>query len=162
MQIVCTECVQLPTEDHFARWLEAIVIFFKFKKSPEVTIRIVDSTESKALNLRYRGKHRATNILSFSYDQPNINSFNISFLGDLVICGSLVEKEAKQQQKRLREYWAHMVIHGSLHLLGYDHLQLDQAKHMEIIETKIMKNIGYSDPYQGRNIIFNKIEDNGN
>ncbi|MEI4269683.1 MAG: rRNA maturation RNase YbeY [Candidatus Dasytiphilus stammeri] len=149
LQIVCQERVHLPTAAHFSRWVEAVLFFLKFKKSPEVTIRIVDPDESKALNFRYRRKNIATNILSFPFDLPRINYLKISLLGDLVICGSIVEKEAQEQQKILREHWAHMVIHGSLHLLGYDHITLENAKNMEVIETQIMRNLGYSDPYKG-------------
>ncbi|MEI4220469.1 MAG: rRNA maturation RNase YbeY [Candidatus Dasytiphilus stammeri] len=148
LQIVVQERVHLPTSDHFSRWLEAVLFFFKFKTSQEVTIRIVDPDESKALNWRYRRQNIATNILSFPFEIPSINDLKISLLGDLVICGSIVEKEAQEQQKRLREHWAHMVIHGSLHLLGYDHITLEHAKHMEVIETQIMRNLGYSDPYK--------------
>ncbi|WWO96670.1 MAG: rRNA maturation RNase YbeY [Candidatus Dasytiphilus stammeri] len=148
LQIVCQERVQLPTADHFSRWVEAVLFFLKFQKSQEVTIRIVDTDESKALNLRYRRKNIATNILSFQFERPSINYLKSSFLGDLVICGSIVEKEAQEQQKILREHWAHMVIHGSLHLLGYDHITLENAKNMEVIETQIMRNLGYSDPYK--------------
>ncbi|MEI4259982.1 MAG: rRNA maturation RNase YbeY [Candidatus Dasytiphilus stammeri] len=148
LQIVCQERVHLPTADHFSRWVEAVLFFLKLNKSQEVTIRIVDPDESKALNLRYRRKNRATNILSFPLKIPSINDVKISLLGDLVICASIVEKEAQEQQKRLREHWAHMVIHGSLHLLGYDHITLENAKNMEVIETKIMRNLGYCDPYK--------------
>ncbi|WWO96123.1 MAG: rRNA maturation RNase YbeY [Candidatus Dasytiphilus stammeri] len=160
LQIVCHERVHLPTVEHFSIWVEAVLFFLKFKKYQEVTIRIVDTDESKALNLRYRRKNIATNILSFPFEIPLINSLKISLLGDLVICGAIVEKEAQEQQKILREHWAHLVIHGSLHLLGYDHITLDNAHNMELIETQIMMNLGYSDPYKkisSSSIILKKI-----
>ncbi|MFT4047272.1 MAG: rRNA maturation RNase YbeY [Solimonas sp.] len=106
----------------------------------ELTIRIVDEPESQALNRDYRGKDKPTNVLSFGGDE--------GVLGDLVICAPVVAREAVEQNKTLREHWAHMVVHGCLHLQGHDHeLEVDAQK-MEAREIRILKSLGFPDPYQ--------------
>ena len=117
----------------------------QFQKESEVTIRVVDTAESHSLNLTYRGKDKPTNVLSFPFEVPP--GMEMSLLGDLVICRQVVEKEAQEQGKPLEAHWAHMVVHGSLHLLGYDHIEDDEAEEMEAIETEIMLALGYEDPY---------------
>ena len=102
-----------------------------------MTIRVVDTAESHSLNLTYRGKDKPTNVLSFPFEVPP--GMEMSLLGDLVIC--------RQQGKPLEAHWAHMVVHGSLHLLGYDHIEDDEAEEMEALETEIMLALGYEDPY---------------
>lgn len=133
----------LPTEAEFQQWLEAAVT--PFQTDAEVTIRLVDEQESHALNLQYRGKDRPTNVLSFPFEAPP--EIEIDLLGDLIICRQVVETEALEQQKPLNAHWAHMVVHGSLHLLGYDHIEDDEAEEMEALETEIMQNMGFVDPY---------------
>ncbi|WP_288791436.1 rRNA maturation RNase YbeY, partial [uncultured Enterobacter sp.] len=97
------------------------------------------------LNLTYRGKDKPTNVLSFPFEAPP--GIEMPLLGDLIICRQVVEQEAKEQQKPLEAHWAHMVVHGSLHLLGYDHIEDDEAEEMESLETEIMLALGYEDPY---------------
>lgn len=128
---------------------------------PELSLRIVSAAESQQLNNDYRGKNSPTNVLSFSMeidaellhvlegqDVAEDDNFSTSMLGDLAICAEVVEHEANQQNKTLEAHWAHMVVHGMLHLQGYDHIENDQAEEMEALETSIMQKIGFSDPYQ--------------
>lgn len=133
----------LPTEAEFQQWLNAAVI--PFQADAEVTIRLVDEQESHALNFEYRGKDRPTNVLSFPFEAPP--GMELELLGDLIICRQVVEKEALEQNKPLKAHWAHMVVHGSLHLLGYDHIEDEEAEEMEGLETEIMQNMGFVDPY---------------
>jgi len=117
----------------------------QIRDEAELTIRIVDSEESQELNHQYRGKDKSTNVLSFPFQNPP--GITLPLLGDLVVCKAVVEKEATEQQKPLISHWAHMTIHGTLHLLGFDHIEEDEAEAMESIETKLMIELGYSDPY---------------
>jgi probable rRNA maturation factor len=114
----------------------------------ELTLRIVDETESAALNLRYRGKRGATNVLSFSPELPRLDfGAEPKPLGDLVICAAVVQREARQQGKAPAAHWAHMVIHGVLHLKGYDHELPAEAARMESRERKLLAALGFPDPY---------------
>ena len=109
-----------------------------------VTVRLVDQAESAALNKRYRGKRGATNVLSFPYQMPRMAP---GLVGDLVICAPLVKREAAQQDKAVRAHWAHLVVHGILHLRGYDHLHEMDAQTMEALETRTLKRLGFPNPY---------------
>ncbi|GAC1631848.1 MAG: rRNA maturation RNase YbeY [Nevskia sp.] len=114
----------------------------------ELTIRIVDETESAALNARYRGKDYATNVLSFPYESEGFDaSPEGPVLGDLAICAPVVAREAVEQGKEPRAHWAHMVVHGVLHLLGRDHEHDAEAEIMEAEERKILSGLGFPDPY---------------
>ncbi len=143
LQIACENTTGLPEEALFQRWLEGVLP--QFQAESEVTIRLVDEAESHNLNLTYRGKDKPTNVLSFPFEAPP--EIELPLLGDLIICRQVVEKEAEEQQKTVEEHWVHMVVHGSLHLLGYDHIEDDEAEEMESLETEILKKMGYSDPY---------------
>lgn len=114
----------------------------------EVCIRIVDEQESQTLNRRYREKDKPTNVLSFPSELPEEVTLDTPYLGDLVICAPVVIREAQEQSKSLESHWAHMVIHGLLHLLGYDHIKDDEATMMEAIEVELMAECGYANPYQ--------------
>ena len=133
----------LPTEQDIQFWLDKTIP--QFQKSAELTIRIVDTEESHQLNHEYRGKDKPTNVLSFPFEAPP--GIELDLLGDLIICRQVVEKEAEEQSKPLLAHWAHMVVHGSLHLLGYDHIEDDEAEEMESLETEIMQTMGFEDPY---------------
>jgi probable rRNA maturation factor len=111
----------------------------------DLTIRIVDAEESRSLNHRYRGKDKPTNVLSFHGD-AELESEPV--LGDLVICAPVVAAEAVEQGKTARAHWAHMVVHGCLHLLGHDHEKEREARRMEALEVSILKRLGFPDPYQ--------------
>lgn len=114
------------------------------KRFGELTIRIVDEAESHSLNQHYRGKDKPTNVLSFQGDAVLAQQI----LGDLVICAPVVAREAVEQNKTHREHWAHLVVHGCLHLQGYDHEQASEATAMEAREVRILKQLGFADPYQ--------------
>ncbi|MDE1477906.1 rRNA maturation RNase YbeY [Xenorhabdus bovienii] len=143
LQIACENPEGLPDEALFQRWLESVLP--QFQAESEVTIRLVDEAESHDLNLTYRGKDKPTNVLSFPFEAPP--EVELPLLGDLIICRQVVEQEAEEQQKTVEEHWVHMVIHGSLHLLGYDHIEDDEAEEMESLETEILQKMGYADPY---------------
>ena len=115
------------------------------RKTVELTIRIVDATEAQQLNETWRQRSYPTNILSFPYESPP--GIEIPLLGDLVICAPVVAREAAEQHKTLEAHWAHLVIHGTLHLLGYDHQEEPQALTMETLEINILNHLGYPNPY---------------
>ncbi|MDU7785192.1 MAG: rRNA maturation RNase YbeY [Aggregatibacter aphrophilus] len=143
LQIACEQATGLPTAEQIEQWATAAVQ--PQTDEVEMTVRIVDEAESHALNLNYRGKDRPTNVLSFPFECPD--EVELPLLGDLVICRQVVEREAQEQGKPLMAHWAHMVVHGSLHLLGYDHIEDDEAEEMESLETQIMIGLGFVDPY---------------
>ena len=143
LQIACEQESGLPTEEQIEQWATAAVQ--PQSDEVEMTVRIVDEAESHTLNLNYRGKDRPTNVLSFPFECPD--EVELPLLGDLVICRQVVEREAQEQEKPLMAHWAHMVVHGSLHLLGYDHIEDDEAEEMESLETQIMTGLGFADPY---------------
>lgn len=143
LQIATENIEGLPTEEQIVQWATAAVQ--PEGDEVEMTVRIVDEAESHELNLTYRGKDRSTNVLSFPFECPD--EVELPLLGDLVICRQVVEREAAEQEKPLMAHWAHMVVHGSLHLLGYDHIEDDEAEEMESLETQIMQGLGFDDPY---------------
>ena len=143
LQLACADENHLPAESDFQRWLEAAVT--PFQPESEVTIRLVDEAESNERNLTYRGKDKPTNVLSFPFEAPP--GIELPLLGDLIICRQVVEQEAAEQGKTVEAHWAHMVVHGTLHLLGYDHIEDEEAEEMEALETEIMLALGYPDPY---------------
>jgi probable rRNA maturation factor len=134
----------LPSQDDFQSWVEAALT--PYKKPFELTIRLVTSEESQQLNGQYRDKDKPTNVLSFPFEVPE--GIELDLLGDLIICVPVVEQEASEQKKALSAHWAHMVIHGCLHLLGYDHIGDDEAAEMEALETKIITALGFPAPYE--------------
>ena len=143
LQIACEQESGLPTAEQIEQWATAAVQ--PQSDEVEMTVRIVDEPESHELNLNYRGKDHPTNVLSFPFECPD--EVELPLLGDLVICRQVVEREAQEQDKPLMAHWAHMVVHGSLHLLGYDHIKDDEAEEMESLETQIMIGLGFVDPY---------------
>lgn len=133
----------LPTQEQAEAWLDAAI--GDTEKEFEVTVRVVDIDESHQLNEQYRGKDKPTNVLSFPFQAPPGVEMNL--LGDLVICADVVVQEAKEQNKTLISHWAHMIIHGCLHLQGYDHINDTDAEEMEALEIKLMSTLGYDNPY---------------
>ena len=133
----------LPSEAQIQLWLNAAVS--PFQPVAEVTVRIVDESESQQLNFDYREKDKPTTVLSFPFQCPP--GIELPLLGDLVICAGVVAQEAKEQNKSLDAHWAHMVVHGSLHLLGFDHINDDDASEMEAEEIQILAELGFADPY---------------
>ncbi len=134
----------LPTPTEFQRWAEAALAGADYQSAAELTLRIVNEVESTALNETYRRKQGPTNVLSFPFEAPlEVDS---PLLGDIVLCAPVVLREAVSQGKSPQAHWAHMVTHGVLHLLGYDHDET-QAEAMEALEIRILADLGYPDPY---------------
>lgn len=143
----------LPSEKELSRWAEA-ALAGAVRENPalaercadaELVIRIVNEGESAALNQTYRRKQGPTNVLSFPFQAPP--GIDMNLLGDLVICAPVVTREAIAQEKPLSAHWAHLAVHGVLHLLGYDHQDEGQALEMEALETRILESLGFPDPY---------------
>jgi len=134
----------LPTQHEFERWVRSALE--AMDGAAELAIRIVDEQESRQLNSRYRGIDKATNVLSFPFDAPP--GIDSDYLGDVVICAPVVQREAQQQHKPEKHHWAHMVVHGVLHLRGYDHQLDEQAEEIEALEKQILAGLGIQDPYQ--------------
>ena len=138
-----SEVSDVPDEQALHAW--ALAALEDTPGPVELVIRIVDEPESRTLNARYRGKDKPTNILSFPFEAPP--GIEMNLLGDLVICAGVVAREAREQRKLLDHHWAHMVVHGVLHLRGYNHLDDVQANIMETLEKQILKGFGIADPY---------------
>lgn len=144
---VASSAKALPTQAMISQWAETALKQAKHsKEETEISVRIVDNEESQSLNHQYRGKDKPTNVLSFPADLPP--GLNIPLLGDLVICAPVVQEEAQAQKKTEEAHWAHMVVHGTLHLLGYDHIEDHEAEVMEQLETDILTAMGYAPPYE--------------
>ncbi|MEH6452994.1 MAG: rRNA maturation RNase YbeY [Psychromonas sp.] len=147
LQIATDNEDAIPEQQDMQTWIsKALVAGLEIKREEaELTVRIVDQDESQALNKQYRNMDKPTNVLSFPFQNPP--GITLPLLGDLVICKNVVENEAAQQNKTLDEHWAHMLIHGTLHLIGYDHIDEQEALEMEGLETKLLIELGYADPY---------------
>ncbi len=139
----------IPTEQHFHTWASTLCTHLAIEKNLEVTIRLVSAEESQTLNHQYRQKDYATNILSFQSDIPDYleDEFESLPLGDLVICVPVVTRESLEQNKNLHDHWAHLTIHGFLHLLGYDHEEDNEAEEMEGLEIAILAKLSIANPY---------------
>lgn len=153
LQLAC-ELPGLPDESDFRVWADAaLAAAAHFSGQPtsavEITVRLVAAEESRTLNHDYREKDYATNVLSFPSELPDFlrEQMEILPLGDLVICVPVVQREAAEQGKAERDHWAHLTIHGVLHLLGFDHLEDAEAEEMEALETGVLAGFGIADPY---------------
>ena len=133
----------LPDDDQFELWATAAL---QNRGDAELTVRLVDREESRQLNATYRGKDSPTNVLSFPAEVPA--EVDLPLLGDIVICAPLVDEEARQQGKAAEAHWAHLTIHGILHLLGYEHQEEQQAADMEALEVRLLAAMEIGDPYQ--------------
>jgi probable rRNA maturation factor len=145
VQIATT--TDIPNMQQLQLWVDSCLQLADFHSEyvPELSMRIVDPDEAKTLNLTWRGKDYATNVLSFPSDLPP--ELPMTFLGDIVICAAVVAIEAINQNKNWYAHWAHIVIHGLLHLLGFDHQDDTQAQQMENLEIYILQQLGYPNPY---------------
>lgn len=151
LQLACELDHPLPQASDFQRWVDTALTHLQSdgqlqQLEQELTIRIVEADEGRSLNHQYRHKDYPTNVLSFPFEAPPGVTLNL--LGDLVICRPVVDKEAKDQQKNTMHHWAHLVVHGTLHLLGYDHIEDEEAEHMEALEVAILSRLAIDDPYQ--------------
>ncbi|WP_333681283.1 rRNA maturation RNase YbeY [Dyella sp.] len=136
----------VPSPASFRRWTEAALAGARRRRAAELSIRIVGTREGRALNRTYRGKDYATNVLSFPTDLPP--GVRLPLLGDIAICAPVVRREAAEQDKPITHHWAHLTVHGVLHLLGYDHIEEAEAEKMEALETRVLKGLGIPNPYQ--------------
>ncbi|KZN32547.1 rRNA maturation RNase YbeY [Pseudoalteromonas luteoviolacea] len=143
LQLAC-EFDDLPTESQFQKWAEKALL--PYREHAEVTIRIADEAESQELNSQYRGKDKSTNVLSFPFEAPP--GIELPLVGDLIICPHVVFREALEQEKTFHDHFAHMVIHGCLHLLGFDHINEQDAMEMESLEKEFLADLGIADPYR--------------
>lgn len=141
---IASSASNLPTEAMLRRCCE--LALRQRQGDSELTIRLVDEEEGRELNRTWRHKDYATNVLSFPADVPD-ELLDIPLLGDLVICVPVVEREAREQGKAIEAHWAHLVIHGCLHLLGYDHIDDAEAEEMEALERQLLAELGHPDPY---------------
>ena len=134
----------IPDKNKMTAWVNQ-VLNDKYKNA-ELTLRIVDEEEGKELNKTWRNKDYATNVLSFPVGETIAQAPDL--LGDIVICAQVVEREAREQNKNIDAHWAHLIIHGILHLQGYDHEIENDAEKMEAKEIQLLKKIGYANPYE--------------
>lgn len=134
----------LPTAADIESWVLALL---EQRPAAELSVRLVDAEEGLALNRDYRGRTQPTNVLSFPAELPHDVAAELDLLGDVVICAPVVSREAREQGKRVRDHYAHMVVHGTLHLLGHDHQDDQQAQRMEDLERRALARFGIPDPY---------------
>ncbi len=143
LQIACDD--PHPDAEAFQTWVDA-ALAGRRNPETELTIRVVDSAESAELNERYRGKNGPTNVLSFPFEAPPETPLDL--IGDLVICAPVIAAEAAEQDKTAAAHWAHITVHGVLHLLGYDHVDEAEAELMETLEVAILSRLNIANPYQ--------------
>ena len=145
IQNACSD-PNIPNEEQLQQW--ALLALGKRVAAGALTLRIVDAAESQGLNHHYRQQDKPTNVLAFPFEAfPGLEPRE-PIIGDVVICTAIVNQEATQQHKTANAHWAHIVIHGVLHLLGYDHIEASQAKVMESLEIDLLQQLGYADPYE--------------
>lgn len=137
-----------PDQQLFQQWVNAALD--GIQADAELSMRIVDEDEMTKLNSQFRDQDKSTNVLSFPAEIPAglSEQLGINPLGDIAICSTVIEREAHEQGKSLEAHYAHMSVHGALHLIGYDHIDQDEADAMEAKEVQILKQLGYSNPYQ--------------
>ncbi len=131
-----TNSTDVPTRPQFRRWVKTALM-----QEAEIVLRIVDEAEGCELNHQFRNKDYATNVLTFVYDDTQ------PLTGDIVLCAPVVSQEAQEQHKNLIAHYAHLTVHGILHLQGYDHIEEAEAVVMEQLETQILARLGYDNPY---------------
>ncbi|HEY3519941.1 MAG TPA: rRNA maturation RNase YbeY [Rhodanobacteraceae bacterium] len=135
----------VPAATGFRRWAEAALQGARYRRSAELSVRVVGAREGRVLNRHYRQRDYATNVLSFPAEFPS--GVNSPLLGDIVICAPVVAREARERGKSVRDHYAHLTVHGVLHLLGFDHQSARDAEKMEALETRVLARLGIDDPY---------------
>lgn len=146
VDVQCASSEPVPDESDIRDWVSAVLANQQRSGATEISVRLVDASEMSKLNLSYRGKTGPTNVLSFPADLPP--DLGLPLLGDIVICAPVVLAEAVEQAKTPAAHWAHMIVHGTLHLLGYDHIEEDEAIVMEALESAILASLDYACPYR--------------
>lgn len=151
---IATNANNLPTQADFEQWVGAVLAELGKSQTAELTIRLAEAAEIQQLNRDYRGKDKPTNVLSFPFEPYDAliayagDAADINLLGDIVIAPSVIEREATAQGKPLINHYAHMSVHGVLHLLGYDHIEDDEAEIMENLEKRILATLNIPNPYE--------------
>jgi probable rRNA maturation factor len=141
---VASQDKDIPSSAVLRKWTKLVLLDQK-ADDKELTLRIVDKAEIQELNKTYRHKDKPTNVLSFPMDSPP--GVQIPILGDIILCSTVIKEEAQAQDKSLTAHWAHMVVHGTLHLLGFDHIKQQDAMLMEKLEIALLHQLGFPDPY---------------
>jgi probable rRNA maturation factor len=137
-----------PTRAAVQRWVDAALV--RLAAPAALTVRLVDTAEGQQLNRAFRGIDRATNVLSFPFERLPGMPQRRRQLGDVIVCSPLVLAEAAAQGKSAEAHYAHLIVHGVLHLIGFDHQEQEQAARMEALETEILTGLGYPDPYRSQ------------
>ena len=143
---IASEAGSIPSLEDVSKWASAALD--KQRQHAELVVRVVEEDESATLNQTYRNKQGPTNVLSFPFEIPEGVDMEMDLLGDLVICAPVVEQQAREQGKTVQAHWAHMVVHGTLHLQGFDHLTDEEALVMESLEKEILTGMGFQAPYE--------------
>lgn len=147
---VASEAAGIPAGDNMRNWVERAVHAADPCLDVDVSVRIVDEQEMRALNRDYRDQDKPTNVLAFpASDTGFVPPGETPLLGDIVVCAGIVAREADEQRKRPEHHWCHMLVHGTLHLLGHDHMTESQAEAMETLERRVLGSLGIADPYAG-------------
>ena len=153
---IASDNKQLPTLTQLEQWTK--LALQTACGEAEITIRMVNNEESHALNLQYRGQNKATNVLAFPFEQPEFEDpelaaamatelGSVSYIGDLVVNAPLLVQEAAEQHKSVIDHWAHLIIHGTLHLQGFDHIEDQEAQVMEALEARLLASLNIANPY---------------
>lgn len=146
---IASDATTLPPVDSIVRWVRSATAAAGRASDLEISVRIVDEAEMQDLNRNFRGQDKLTNVLSFpAGDIRGLPADAGSPLGDIVVCAAVVRREARQQGKAPDDHWAHMLVHGTLHLLGFDHIEDADADIMEGMEIRILKDMGVANPYK--------------
>jgi len=147
---VASDAAGIPTSDDIREWIERTVAAADPDRDADVSVRIVDEQEMRALNRDYREQDKPTNVLAFPAGNTGfVPPGEMPLLGDIVVCAAVVAREADEQGKPPGHHWSHMLVHGTLHLLGHDHVTDPQAQAMEALERRILESLGIADPYAG-------------
>ena len=147
---VASDAAGIPASEDIRDWVERAVQAVNPGRDADVSVRIVDEQEMQALNRSYRDQDKPTNVLAFpAGDAGFVPPGEVPLLGDIVVCAGVVAREADEQGKPPGHHWSHMLVHGTLHLLGHDHVTDSQAQAMEALERRILDSLGIADPYAG-------------